>query len=157
MTKLAGVYLADSLENVGNLESLGPRFAVAVAFLRRTDLAQLSCGRYELSGRDVYANIEDSKLRTLAEARPEVHREYFDIQVPLTAQETIGVGRFMGHWGEAFDQAKDIGFYPDAPVEPLTLKPGEFAVLWPETCAHAPCCATVSGGIIRKIVVKVRK
>ena len=43
-------------------------------------------------------------------------------------------------------------------VQPLTLRPGEFAILYPNTCAHAPCCSEDAAGTpIRKIVIKVRK
>ena len=90
--------------------------------------------------------------------RPEVHHEYFDIQLPLSGEEVIGVGRFDPAVQGDFDEEKDIGFYDGVALDPLTLRPGEFAILHPNTCAHAPCCSEDAAGTpIRKIVVKVRR
>ena len=46
MKKLEGVYVADSLENVGEYAKLGPGFGKALAFLPRTDLKSQPNGRY---------------------------------------------------------------------------------------------------------------
>ena len=158
MKKIESVFVADSLKNVGDYAQLGAHFAKAVAFLQRPDLMKLPNGRYELDGEDAYAMVQEATLKVWGAGRPEVHREYFDIQVPLSGEETIGVGRFDPKTPGDFDAEKDIGFYDGAPVEPLTLCPGQFAILWPETCAHAPCCSEdAPGAVIRKIVIKVRK
>ena len=148
MKKLEGVYVADSLENVGEYAKLGPGFGKAIAFLQRKDLKSLPNGRYSLDGENVYAMIQEATLKEWGTGRPEVHHEYFDIQLPLSGSEIIGVGRF---------DPKTPGDYDGVAVEPLTLHPGEFAILWPETCAHAPCCDEVGGDVIRKIVIKVHK
>ena len=138
MKKLEGVYVADSLENVGEYAKLGPGFGKAIAFLQRKNLKSLPNGRYSLDGENVYAMIQEATLKEWGTGRPEVHHEYFDIQLPLSGSEIIGVGRFDPKTPGDFDEEKDIGFYDGVAVEPLTLHPGEFAILWPETCAHAP-------------------
>ena len=157
MKKIEGVYVRDSLANVGAYANHGAHFAKAVAFLQRKDLKSLPLGRYELDGTNAYAMVQEATLRPWDGGRPEVHHDYFDIQLPLSGEETIGVGAFDPKTLGDFDEEKDIGFYDDAPVEPLHLRPGEFAILHPSTCAHAPCCTEDGGGMIRKIVVKVRK
>ena len=158
MRKVEGVYVKDSLANVGQYADYGVHFAKAVAFLQRKDLMKLPNGRYELDGKDAYAMVQEATLKPWGSGRPEVHREYFDIQLPLSGEETIGVGAFDPKTSGDFDEEKDIGFYDDAPVEPLTLEPGQFAILHPETCAHAPCCSEDAAGTpIRKIVVMVRR
>ena len=155
--KEENVYVSDSLANAGRYAELGPHFAKAVEFLQRKDLMRLPNGRYELDGENVYAMVQEATLKAWGTGRPEVHRKYFDIQLPLSGEETIGVGRFDPSTPGEFSAERDIGFY-DVPVKPLTLRPGEFAVLFPETCAHAPCCSEdVPGTTIRKIVIKIRK
>ena len=158
MSKEDGVYIADSLANIGAYAKLGKNFAKAVEFLSRKDLKSLPNGRYELDGKDAYAMVQEATLKPWGTGRPEVHREYFDIQLPLSGEEIIGVGRFDPTSPGDFDEEKDIGFYADAQVVPLKLHPGEFAILYPETCAHAPCCSEdAAGAPIRKIVVKIRR
>ena len=157
MKKLEGVYVKDSLANAAAYANYGTNFAKAVAFLQRKDLMRLPLGRYELDGSNAYAMVQEVTLKTWGSGRPEVHREYFDIQLPISGEEMIGVGRFDPKTQGDFDEEKDVGFYDEAVVEPLTLSPGQFAILHPETCAHAPCCDEVGGDIIRKIVIKIRK
>ena len=158
MKKEDGVYVADSLERIGEYAGLGAHFAKAVEFLGRRNLANLPNGRYELDGENAYAMVQEAVLKPWGTGRPEVHHEYFDIQVPLSGEEVIGVGRFDPATPGEFDEERDIGFYDDVAVEPLTLSPGRFAILYPDTCAHAPCCSEDAAGTpIRKIVVKVRK
>lgn len=158
MKREEGVYIKDSLANVGAYAKLGKHFAKAVEFLRRKDLVNLPNGRYELDGENAYAMVQEVTLKPLGTGRPEVHHEYFDIQIPLSGEEIIGVGRFDPSVPGDFDTSKDIGFYDGIAVKPLTLRPGEFAILHPNTCAHAPCCSEdAAGTLIRKIVIKVRK
>ncbi len=150
--------MKDALANVGAYADYGRFFAKAVAFLQRPDLMRLPNGRYELDGDNAYAMVQEATLKAWGCGRPEVHHEYFDIQVPLSGEETIGVGAFDPKTPGDFDEEKDIGFYDDTAVEPLGLRPGEFAILHPMTCAHAPCCSEDAPGMtLRKIVIKVRK
>ena len=158
MKKEDGVYIKDSLEHIGDYAKLGKNFAKAVEFLGRRNLMSLPNGRYELDGENAYAMVQEAMLKPWGSGRPEVHHEYFDIQVPLSGEEVIGVGRFDPAAQGDFNEEKDIGFYDDVPVEPLTLRPGEFVILHPNTCAHAPCCSEDAAGTpIRKVVIKVRR
>ena len=158
MKKEDGVYVADSLANAALYAKLGKNFRKAVEFLVRKDLKTLPNGRYELDGENAFALVQEATLKPWGSGRPEVHHDYFDIQVPLSGEEIIGVGCFDPAASGDFDEEKDIGFYDEVAVEPLTLRPGEFAVLYPNTCAHAPCCSEdAAGTLIRKIVIKVRK
>ena len=158
MKKEDDVYIADSLANAGKYAELGLHFAKAIEFLQRKDLMRLPNGRYELDGENAYAMVQEAMLKPWGTGRPEVHHAYFDIQLPLSGEETIGVGRFDPATPGEFDEEKDIGFYDGVPVEPLALRPGQFAILYPGICAHAPCCSEDAAGMtIRKIVIKVRK
>lgn len=158
MRKEDGVYIKDSLANAAAYAGLGKNFKKAIEFLARKGLKTLPNGRYELDGENAYAMVQEATLKSWGLGCPEVHHEYFDIQIPLSGEEIIGVGRFDPATLGDFDEEKDVGFYDGVAVEPLTLRPGEFAILYPNTCAHAPCCSEdAAGKPIRKIVIKVRK
>ena len=113
MKKLEGVYVADSLENVGEYAKLGPGFEKAVAFLRRPDLKKLPNGRYELDGENAYAMVQEATLKPWGTGRPEVHHEYFDIQIPLSGEvhqpvaDLFGVGRTMRNCAHFLKKMKD--------------------------------------------------
>ena len=135
-----------------------PRFAKALAFLARPDLPALPCGRYEIDGDNCWAMIQDADLKPFGDVQhPEVHGAYIDIQAPITGPETIGLLAITpeARAGIAFDAKKDIGFF-DAKTEPVTLQPGEFAVLMPPLGAHAPCRSMDGARRIRKLVIKIR-
>ena len=142
------------------LQAREPRFEKAAAFLARKDLATLAVGRYEIDGDDVFALVQECKLRDKAsDPQPEAHRAYIDIQVPLSGEETYGYGWLTEkNYTKSFDRKKDFGLYREQPLQWRTLKPGEFAVFFPPYGAHAPSCR--DGGperTLRKLVIKVRK
>ena len=155
MKELKNVYIIDRLENVGRYASLSANFATATAFLAKGDFASLQPGRNEIDGGNVFVNC-DAPTYVLTEDRvPEVHHRYFDIHVPLTDDEKIGLGTFDARAKGSFDEAKDGGFY-EQDVEWHVVRKGEFCITWPVTCVHAPAVTTDVVKSARKLVVKVR-
>ena len=141
---------------VANLEryaAVHPRFARAVEFIRRTDLAALAPGRHGVDGDEFYVSIDHQDGRGREAARLEAHRRYIDIQITLSGDEEIG-WRPLGHCtrpsGE-FSAERDIGFFDDPPDAWVSVPPGLFAVFFPED-AHAPLGGR---GHLRKAIVKV--
>ena len=137
-------------------ESLHPRFAKAFAFMRRPDLADLPCGRYEIDGSNCWAMVQEVSLKPFVdENKYEVHRAFIDIQAPITGSETIGVTEPEPKVFDGFNVEKDYVLFM-AKGEPWTLKPGEFAIFLPEKGAHAPGLSSDGSRSIRKLVIKVR-
>ena len=154
--EVKGVYIVDRLEHLADYAGISPAFAKAVEFLRQSDLNSLAAGRHEIDGENCFVIVNDeAELIAPAERKVEVHRVYFDIQIPLSGEETYGLAEFDSTAAGSFDEEKDIGFY-DQKIVPVTLKPGEFAVFYPQTCAHAPACSLSGPRKIRKIIVKVK-
>lgn len=152
---MENVYVVDKLENLGKYAAINGNFARAVAFLAKANLATLPIGRNVVDGDNVWVNAMDAELTPLDAKKPELHRQYFDIQIPLTGEETYGLAKFDPASAGSFDGTKDIGFYDQA-VEPVTVKPGEFAIFYPNVCLHAPGCSLTGGRTIRKLVAKVK-
>lgn len=155
--EVKGVYAVDRLEYIGQYAGISAAFAKAVEFLKRGEFGTLAAGRHDIDGDNCFAIVNDeAELVAPSERKVEVHREYFDIQIPLSDSETYGVAELDPSAPGSFDAEKDIGFY-DQKTVPVTLKPGEFAIFYPETCAHAPACSLSGPRKIRKIIVKIRK
>ena len=137
-------------------ESLNPHFKKAFAFLKRKDLAELKCGRYDIDGDNCWAMVQEAKLTPFAESKIEAHRKYIDIQAPITGPETIGLFTMdAAHRSLPFNAKNDCVLFSGV-SEPRTLRPGEFAIFFPPNGAHAPGHTTESQGTIRKLVIKVR-
>lgn len=154
--EVKGVYAVDRLEHLARYAGYSPAFAKAVDFLQKADFDSLAAGRHDIDGDNCFAIVNDeAELVPPSERKVELHRVYFDIQIPLSGEETYGVARFDPAAAGSFDESKDLGFY-DQKVTPVTLQAGEFAVFFPNTCAHAPACTLGEPCRIRKIIVKVK-
>ena len=75
-----------------------------------------------------------------------------DIQYVISGDETMGWSPVEGCGKTTeFDAKKDCGFFSDKPMAWFPVRPGCFALFYPQD-AHAPC---VGEGTCRKVVIKV--
>ena len=145
--------ILDSLKNAALYESVHPRFKKAFEFLQNTDLVALPLGKMELDGSDLFINVQEVEGKTADEAKMETHKRYIDIQVPVTAPETMGwiaVGQ-LKQTTQEYNADKDVAFFADKATTFINVQPYEFAVFFPED-AHQPCIAK---GQHKKVIVKV--
>ena len=146
--------IIDLLTNVDLYVPMHPHFQAAAAFLRRADLASLPDGKHEIIGTDVYAIVSHGKGRGRLDSPLEAHRHYVDIHYIAEGEELIGYSPLpvCKIVREAYIPDRDIEFYNDAPQSWLQVKPGMFALCYPQD-AHAPLAGQ---GPHKKIVVKVK-
>ena len=149
-------HIRGKISESAKYDGLHPLFARAFEFLRRPDLSDLKCGRYDIDGSNCWAMVQEVSLKPFAdENQYEVHRAFIDIQTPITGSETIGIAKPEPSVFDGFNSEKDYALFK-AKGEPWTLKPGEFAVFFPEKGAHAPGLSSDGPRKIRKLVIKVR-
>ncbi len=147
--------ILDHLDNSARYESLHPRFPAAFVHLRElAAIKNLSEGRIEFDGDQLYAVVARGTGKPTGKARMETHRRYIDIQYTVEGSDLIGwlpVTECEG--SEGYDETKDLEFHGSMPATCwLKVNPGHFAVFHP-TDAHAPMANT--GQPIVKIVIKV--
>ena len=82
--------IVDKLENIEKYVALNPLFAQAVEFLKAHDLNTLEIGKTELKGKDLLVNVTQTKPKTKEQARLETHRDFIDIQIPVSGVEYMG-------------------------------------------------------------------
>ena len=93
-------------------------------------------------------------MRSVNDARLEVHDVYIDVQVPLSKDETFGVKpRTLCEKpvGE-MNTVDDIMFYDDPIEETISVAAGEVVTFAPDM-AHAPL---IGEGTIHKAIFKVK-
>lgn len=146
--------ILDSLVNISRYQSLHHRFEKAIKFLADNDLAKMDCGRYEISGDDIYAVVVDAELRKKEVAFLEVHDKYIDIQVVVSGVEGFGWGdrRLCDRPKGKFDVASDIMFFDDRVSTYFDVCAGNFVVFFADD-AHAPL---VGDGRVKKVILKVK-
>ena len=133
-------------------------FKTVIEHLKQTDFQALPVGNYDLQGKDIYVQVFDMTTKPFAETRPEVHRQYADVQFSVCGREQIGVASDDGSNAVAEDllAERDLLFYAGVQNESmLTMTPGSFAVFLPSD-VHRPGVAVGGPATVRKVVVKVR-
>ncbi len=95
-----------------------------------------------------------------AQARPESHRQFIDIQYLISGEERMGVSRAESrchHVTEDLTPQQDILFWQVEDEETqIRLTPGMFAIFFPQDI-HRPCCHPREGEQkhLRKAVMKI--
>jgi YhcH/YjgK/YiaL family protein len=145
--------IVDSFAQRDRYRLLHPGFAAALDFAAAHDLGGLTPGRYSIDGDRVSVSIDHVEGRGRTGARLESHRRYIDIQLTIAGAEAIG-WRALGDCrtpSAPFEEARDIGFYDDAPESWVMVPAGKFAIFFPED-AHAPLGGT---GHLKKAIFKI--
>jgi len=130
----------------------------ALDYLRKTDLAGMKAGSYELEGKDLFVLIQEYETGAPDTRKPEAHEQYIDIQYIISGKERIGaaVAGSSSRITEDLRPETDLLFYRAPEGESwVELAPGGFAVFFPSDI-HRPCCQSGSPGPVRKAVVKIR-
>lgn len=140
-----------------------PVIEEALEYLRAHDFTKLPDGRYYPRGKEhgdeMFADVQRYETKPAEECYPEAHKRYADVQFIAEGSEYLGWCPFSPELQEhaAYNDILDIAFYERlVPESTLILKPGSFAVLYPED-VHAPRMATEEGPgrPVTKVVVKI--
>lgn len=146
------------INNLNDMEKVLPGTIMkTINYLRDNDFINMKSGVYEIDGKDIYAQVIDATTKEKNDAKPEVHKKYIDVQFSVEGKEKIGFARDTGNnkISEDLIKEKDIKFYENMENEvDLIMKPGNFAVLFPND-VHRPACAVGEPANIRKVIVKV--
>ena len=82
--------IIDRLENLNKYASINPLFAQAIDFLKSNELNKLELGKLELKGKDLVLSVAQTKPKSKEDAKLETHKEFIDIQIPLSGVEVMG-------------------------------------------------------------------
>ncbi len=146
--------IVDTLENLEKYVSLNPLLAQVAEFLSVHDLRTLPEGKTELRGNDLRMNVSLARPKTKEEARLEAHRDFIDIQIPVSGTELMGYTplKDCAPADAPYNETKDVTFFEGQAATYVTVEPGMFALFFPQD-GHAPG-VTPEG--LKKVVVKVR-
>lgn len=144
----------DKLENIEKYASLNPLFAEAIEFLKSHDLAALEIGKTELKGKDLLVNVAQTKPKNKEQAKLETHRDFIDIQIPVSGVEVMGYtpATACQPADASYNEEKDITFFEGLAENYIEVKPGMFAIFFPQD-GHAP---GITPDGVKKIIVKVK-
>lgn len=143
----------DSIKNIDRYAALNEGFAEAFAFLKRSDLMNLSVDKYDINDDNVFAIVAKDAGRKKGEAELETHNKYIDIQLVLGGVDEMGwmSKALCKEPSTEYDSENDIQFFKDSPDVWMKTTPGMFAIFFPED-AHLPL---ISEDEVHKVIVKV--
>jgi biofilm protein TabA len=150
----------DSAKNLDFYRSLGVdgRYEKAVDFLKNTDLESLAPGKYEIDGKNVFANVTEYTTVPWEEAKYEAHHNYTDIQYMISGSETMTYAR-IDELAEKvpYNDEKDVVFYDNEnPGLKVVVKAGEYMIFNPWD-GHKPKAAAGEPAMIKKVIVKIKE
>lgn len=147
--------ILDKLENADLYFDSVPGFEKFMQFYEDNDLEELPACKIKLDGDDLIVNLLDFKGKAEKDCPLEAHKDYIDIQIPLTGTECMGWKAQVDcqSVSEEYDEGKDIEFYNDQPNTVVTVPAGHFVVFFPSD-AHQPGIAP--NRAYRKIIVKTK-
>ncbi len=145
----------DTLDRLDRYRAVHPAFPEAFAQVKRFVAALPMPGRTTLNEAGLTAILSDYAPRPLEACCHEAHRCFIDIQLVLDGCEFIGCTPLEDAVGPTpYDVEGDITFFTRAPAGGVVMRPGVFAIFFPED-AHQPGVAHGGCTQVRKLVFKV--
>lgn len=143
-----------SLKNTAQTAAINPKFKAFFDYVNSVDLATIAEGKIELDGDDLFVICAEIDGKEQCDAALEAHHKYIDIQLLLSGNERMGWKPLedASDITKPYNEETDLVFYAEEADDFVNLKPGQFAVFFPEDL-HAP---GIGNGKIRKLIAKVR-
>ena len=143
--------IIDNIENLEKYALINPLFLKVVDFIKNNNLNAYEIGKSKLQDDQLIVNFALARPKTKEEAKLETHNKYIDIQIPLTGPELMGYTPRKYLPIEEYNNEKDITFYKGLAESYIDIKPGMFAIFFPED-GHAPA---ITSQEIKKVIFKV--
>ena len=152
--------ILDNAKNIDFYRTLGieGRYAKAIDFLKSHDLATLEDGKYEIDGKDVYANVTAYTTIPWEEAKYEAHEHYTDIQYVIEGSEVMTYAPAHEMTVKTpYNPDKDVVFFENTTDGlQVVVKAGQYLIFNPWD-AHKPKSANGAPAPIKKVIVKIKE
>lgn len=148
--------ILDKLENADLYYDSVPRLEQFMRFFDNNDFEAFAAGKVKLDADDLFVNILDIKGKDEKSLPFEAHKDYIDIQIPLTGDEMMGwkAVEDCQNVTSEYDEGKDVELYKEKATAMINVPVGHFVVFFPSD-AHQPGIAP-KGVEFRKLIVKTR-
>lgn len=147
----------DTLNNIAFYKGLSPDIYEGLKFLQQVN-PDIAVGTYQLTP-NVKAIVSEYATKEENENGYEAHRQNIDIQYLLKGKEKITCLPLEDlSETKPYSEETDVAFFnavPDHSPSTLALRPGYFAIFYPQD-GHMPQLCGNKPEKVKKVVVKVR-
>lgn len=147
----------DDIKNIDTYKGMHNRLDKALDFLKGLDLDNLSTGKFEIDGSDIFYMVQDYETKPEAQGKYESHNNYIDIQLLVSGSEIIRCAPYDNpEVTVEYNNEKDIEFYKLDNGYDFNLIPGRLVIIMPKEL-HAPAIMESTIQNVRKVVIKILK
>jgi YhcH/YjgK/YiaL family protein len=145
--------ILDDIKNQDRYKLFHPLFPEAFDFINKNDLLNLTDGKHEIKGDELFAIISRNGNSDPV-SKLEAHKKYIDIHFAVNGSDTIG-WKALGDCElpvDKFNVDNDYILYNDIDFIKVPLTQNKFMIVYPED-AHAPLLHTKD---LFKLVLKIK-
>lgn len=144
-----------NLNHITDYSFLSAKIAKCFDYAKTHDLANMTPGRHDIDGDDLYVNIAAYTTSSEDVRIWEAHKRYLDLHLMLAGEECIALNHIQNMELGEFQEARD--FLPmQGPAQCLlTLRPGDFLICYPGD-GHKTGICVAQPSTIRKAIFKIR-
>lgn len=148
--------IIDTLENASRYHALSNSITKAFDYLCNTDLKNITPGKYEIDGDNLFVIVQEYETLDAANEQMEAHKKYIDVQYMIDGAEQVGHAILKDQVpSTAYDEAADFMLFSEPPSFFSKLDTGMFMIFLP-TDLHMPCIKINEPAIVKKAVIKVK-
>lgn len=148
--------IVDKIENSHLYANIHLGINNALAYIKNTNFSELSKGKYEIKGDEIYAIVNEYDTKTPNEHLLESHIKYIDIQFIAEGIEQIGITTFYNQKPvKLYDNEGDYMLFKE-PYDLITLKKDMFAIFYPDDIHIPGLLANKQPSKVKKVVIKVK-
>ncbi len=145
--------ITDVLTNSHEYEKLNENFKLVFDYLKKHDLQNMACGKYEIKGSELFFNLNEYETKQVQKL--EAHKKYIDIQVVIKGEEYMGYTNISNTTlSEEYDEEKDVMFL-NGNTDKIKADNKSFLIFYPQD-AHMPALAVSSPNYVKKAIFKIR-
>ena len=144
--------IIDVLTNSEKYTKLNENFKTVFDYLKNKNLKEMSCGSYEIKGKELYFNLQEGVTKQTQKL--EAHKKYIDIQVVVNGEEYMGYTNINNTTvTEEYNEEKDVMFLNGA-VDKVKADEKSFVIFYPED-AHMPSLSVNEDKLVKKAIFKI--
>lgn len=144
------------LTNLSDYKGINTNLDIAIDFILENDLNTLPLGITRVKGEDVFINVMVTDTKDSNVVDYEVHKNHFDIFIPLLGMEKVEIGDEDFRDPTEYNEASDIFFVNTHTVSTCILDESNFIIVYSNE-PHKPSLAVSTPGSLKKAVVKILK
>lgn len=130
----------------------------ALTYLKETDFSELEPGKYEIDGDNIYALVQNNRTVPIKDKKPEIHKDYIDIQFIISGRECLGYAPLKAADQPEVSKPENDIYFMSSNLEDenfVIAGSGSFCIFYPYDI-HRPGCIVDREEDVRKVVVKVK-